>query len=166
MAVSARSMISLIGLPSETGTKTLGYRGISPVPPWRHEPRETREPADTFSKSAACGWGSIPQRGTVHPAPDIADIRRGLRAVGVGGGLACSPWVRLPRRPGRTSDAPARDCRQARGEGVIGGITAGCLRCPHIALDGGAGASRLLVLAQAISLRGSTFHCLPPLNQP
>jgi len=24
-------MISLIGLPSETGTKTLGYRGISPV---------------------------------------------------------------------------------------------------------------------------------------
>src|SRR6266436_496099 len=30
IALSARSMISRIGLPSETCTKTLGYRGISP----------------------------------------------------------------------------------------------------------------------------------------
>src|SRR5260370_7235469 len=53
MAGSARSMISLIGLPSETCTKTLGYRGISPSRLGRHEP------LDTFSKSPASGWDTF-----------------------------------------------------------------------------------------------------------
>src|SRR5260370_39391582 len=73
MALSARSMISVSGLPSETGTKTLGYRGISPFLCGGEAPTPTW--GDNLAGQGAGGARAVartPQRGTVRRVPDIS----------------------------------------------------------------------------------------------